>query len=491
MKKVGLIFPHQLFSENPATKETDEVWLIEDSLFFGDKHHPLKFHKQKLTLHRASMKSFAHKLEQTGKKVKYFDYRPSKTIIDIIGPHLNTNFLVVDPVDYLLSKRIKKSKASITFFDSPAFLNSKTDNLDYLKSYPNPKMQSFYRWQRLRLGILLDKNKEPLGGKWSFDSENRKKIPLKQYPLIPKDPEPVKDKRFVAEAKQYVNKVFPNNYGKNDNFYWPIDHDSAQAWLNKFLAERLLLFGNFEDAITQQHHILYHSGISALLNIGILTPEQVIKTTLNFTRDHEVSMNSLEGFIRQIIGWREFIRLSYEQFGTEIRNSNMWKHHKKLSKSFYEGNTGIDPVDNTIKKLQETAYAHHIERLMVMGNLMFLLEISPNQTYNWFMEMFIDAYDWVMVPNVYAMSQNTTNNLITTKPYFSSANYILKMSDYQKGNWSDKWNALFWSFVHKHKNQLTKMGRMSLVVKNLDKIHESTMATYKEEAKVVMSQLTN
>jgi len=182
-----------------------------------------------------------------------------------------------------------------------------------------------------------------------------------------------------------------------------------------------------------------------------------------------IPINSLEGFIRQIIGWREFIRGMYEVKGTEQRNGNFWNHTNKIPKSFYDGTTGIPPIDETIKKALKIGYVHHIERLMVLSNFMLLCEINPNDIYQWFMELFIDAYDWVMVPNVYGMSLYTDGGLLSTKPYISSSNYIKKMSNYKNGDWQKTWDDLFWTFMDKHRNFFKQNPRLSMLITNFDK----------------------
>ena len=209
-----------------------------------------------------------------------------------------------------------------------------------------------------------------------------------------------------------------------------------------------------------------------MLNTGLITPEQIVNTTLQFTETHEIPLNSIEGFIRQITGWREFIRGIYLCKGSEERTTNFWNFHRKIPATFYDGTTGVDPVDITIKKVLQTGYCHHIERLMVLGNFMLLCEFDPNEIYRWFMELFIDAYDWVMVPNVYGMSQFADGGLMATKPYISGSNYLMKMSDYKKGDWQNIWDALFWRFMHVHRDFFTKNPRLGMLVRTFDKMSE-------------------
>jgi deoxyribodipyrimidine photolyase-related protein len=214
-----------------------------------------------------------------------------------------------------------------------------------------------------------------------------------------------------------------------------------------------------------------------MLNVGLLTPNEVIDATLAFAQNHDVPLNSLEGFIRQVLGWREFIRMVYLSKGREERTRNYWGFKRKLPRSFWMGTTGIVPLDETIHKVRETGYCHHIERLMVLGNCMLLNEFDPDDVYRWFMELFIDAYDWVMVPNVYGMSQFADGGMMATKPYISGSNYLMKMSDYPKGEWQLQWDAWFWRFMHIHRDFFLKNPRLSMLVRSFDKMTEEKRRT--------------
>ncbi len=286
------------------------------------------------------------------------------------------------------------------------------------------------------------------------------------------------------------SKHFPDNPGSCASPQYPIDHDGAAEWLDTFLHERFHLFGDYEDAILKGESWLWHSVLTPMLNCGLLTPRQVVNETLAFAEKHDVPVNSVEGFVRQIIGWREFIHATYTDLGVEMRNGNHWNHTRPLPDSFYDGTTGIGPIDDTIHRILETGYCHHIERLMVLGGFMFLCEIDPDDIYRWFMEMFVDAYDWVMVPNAYAMSQHADGGLITTKPYFSGSNYIRKMSDWtgkeeadgEGANWAEIWDALYWTWIDKHADELAKNPRWAMMVSASKRMGEEKMAGMREMA---------
>jgi deoxyribodipyrimidine photolyase-related protein len=320
---------------------------------------------------------------------------------------------------------------------------------------------------------------KPQGGQWSFDDENRKKIPKKEYENIPVDPEPLENK-YITEAKKYVDEKFADNPGEYDKFWFPIDRESAQKWLEQFLEHRFYKFGDYEDAITESHHVLYHSILSPLLNVGLLKPLDVVNQALDFASKNDIPLNSVEGFVRQIIGWREYIRLQYELNGTKMRNDNLWNHKEKLAKGFWTGQTEIEPLDNVIKKINETGYLHHIERLMIVGNFMFLLQTDPKEVYRWFMSLSIDSYDWVMVPNVYGMSQYSCEDIMTTKPYISGSNYVRKMSNYSKNEWCEIWDALYWNFIIENIDKLSENYRMGMIVNRAKNFSKEKKSEYKK-----------
>ena len=206
------------------------------------------------------------------------------------------------------------------------------------------------------------------------------------------------------------------------------------------------------------------------MNVGLIDPNYIVQTSVKHARKHNIPINSTEGFIRQIIGWREFIRGVYIAKGTEERTKNFWNFSRKMPAAFYNGTTGIEPFDDSVKKIIKTGYINHIERLMIVGNLMLLCEIDPDEVYRWFMELSIDSYDWVMVPNVYGMSQFADGGLMSTKPYISGSSYVLKMSDYKKGEWCPIWDALFWNFINNHKEFFKKNPRMRMLVSSFEKM---------------------
>ncbi len=472
--EVTLIFPHQLFKKHPGVAAGRISWLVEDSLFFFDRRHPVRFHKQKLVLHRASMKAYVDDLRQHRHRVRYAAYTefPSLKLL-LIKLHGDgvRRVHVVDPTDFVLERRLKrfteKLGMTIQWYESPNFLTPRRQYESFLYKRKRYHMADFYTWQRKRLGLLLEDDETPLGGKWSYDTENRKKLPRGHRP-----PEigTIPNTKYVDEAKRYVNEHFADHPGLLDDFNYPINHDQARTAFSYFLRTRFRLFGPYEDALSVNHPFIYHSLLTPALNIGLISPDEIIERTLAHAEDHAVTLPSLEGFLRQIIGWREFMRAMYEVEGVNQRQGNFFRHTNPIPASFWEGTTGIMPIDHLVQKVERYAYAHHFERLMVLGNFMLLCEMEPNAIYRWFMTYFIDSYDWVMVPNVYAMSQYADGGGMTTKPYFSSSNYLRKMSDYPAGEWQEVWDGLFWRFIARHRGFFAKNHRLSMMVRQYDKM---------------------
>ena len=488
---ISLVFPHQLFEQSPLLELNHPIYLIEEYLFFKQ----YKFHKTKLAFHRASMKFYASYLKEKGKEVNYIDCDKKEADIrefikSVKGKVDCIHYL--NPTDNWLEKRIEKTAKTcgikLKEYENQLFLNTREDNQHFFKASKKKFFQAtFYKQERKKRNILIEKDGEPVGEKWSFDAENRKKFPTKKE--APKISYPY-TKNTYKEAVKYVEKHFSKNPGKlSEKQLYPYDFDDAKKWLDEFLEERFKEFGDYEDAIVAKESILNHSVLTPMLNTGLLTPQLVLESALEFAKKKDIPINSLEGFVRQIIGWREFIRGVYECKGSEERTRNYWGFSRKIPTSFYDGSTGIEPVDNTIKKVLETGYCHHIERLMVLGNFMLLCEFDPDEVYRWFMELFIDAYDWVMVTNVYGMSQFADGGLMATKPYISSSNYLMKMSDYKKGDWQKIWDALFWRFMHIQRDFFEKNPRLNMLINTYDKMSAEKRNNYLETADKFLEKL--
>jgi deoxyribodipyrimidine photolyase-related protein len=495
--EIALIYPHQLFMPHPALAEGRVVWLVEDPLFFGnDPNWPLAMHRQKLVLHRASMAAYAEELEDAGYDVRRVetpegDPEDSAHLLERMLPKAVKRIHVAEVCDDVLGRRLrrfsKRRGVELVIHDSPNFLSPDDFSKKHLAGGSKPFMARFYQAQRVRMGILLEEDGSPAGGRWSFDDENRKKLPKKH--VVPDEPRAAGNDH-LTEAILWVKRRFPENPGSLEDFRWPVTRKDAEAWLEIFLRERFAEFGAYEDAISVGHAFLHHGVLTPMLNIGLLDPGHVVERALSYAaRSGKVPLNSLEGFVRQVIGWREFMRGMYVHRGVAMRNGNFWNFRRRMPASFYDGTTGIAPVDRVIRQVLEEGWCHHIERLMVLGNFFLLCRIHPDDVYRWFMELFVDAYDWVMVPNVYGMSQFADGGSFTTKPYLSGSNYIRKMSDEPAGDWCAIWDALFWTFIAAELEFFSGNPRLSMMARTWEKLGGTKQEEHRRVARGFLRSL--
>ncbi|MEP7090524.1 MAG: cryptochrome/photolyase family protein, partial [Nocardioidaceae bacterium] len=452
MAPAQLVLPHQLFVEHLDVEPGTLFVLVEPDLFFRQ----LPFHSHKLVLHRSTMRSFEERLQGAGFATAYVETSGQATsderLAAVLREHRVTAVRMYDVVDDWLDRDLRAVcrtvGAALSVEETPAFLTSRREIEQAFDGVRQPRMQHFYERQRRRLGLLMDGDK-PVGGRWSYDTENRKRLPKDVE--VPPMPEAARGEH-VREAIAWVREEFPENPGDLAAYHWPTTHRQAETWLTRFLEDRFASFGPYEDAIAVDEPWLFHSVLSPLVNIGLLDPRTVVERAVRHAEEHDVDLPSVEGFVRQVIGWREYMRATYVVHGRTMRTRNLLGLTRELGQEWWDATTGLDPVDTVIRRVTTHGYAHHIERLMVLGNAMLLLRIDPDEVYEWFMTFFVDAYDWVMVPNVYAMSQFAAGELVTTKPYVSGSNYLRKMSDVGPGEWTQAWDALYWQFVADHRD---------------------------------------
>ncbi|GAC1387912.1 MAG: cryptochrome/photolyase family protein [Candidatus Saccharimonadales bacterium] len=494
MKTALILYPHQLY---PLANlpNVDTVILVEEPLYFGvDLEFPKKLHKQKLVLHRASMQRYAKEILWPAKiDVQYVELDVLMKTGDIFDLAKGVErLLVFDPVDDVLTRRLLVARReneygmALEFLPSPNFYLKDEEVRGYFDSKSTHCFADFYQWQRERFNILIGGDFKPVGGKWSFDEDKDKKPPRdRQLPTFTV----FGDNEFVRDSIKWVLKHFPDNPGELD-FIWPTNHVEAAGWLQNFVEHRLDNFGAYEDAIDGQAAWLYHSALSSSINTGLLSPGQIIEAVLKRHHKRPIPLASLEGFVRQIIGWREYMRGMYVMKHTAMRAANPLKHNRKMTSAWYSGSLGLPPFDDMVKKVQHHAYAHNIERLMVAGNLMTLCEIQPDQIYRWFSELFIDAYDWAMVPNVFGINQFADGANMVTKPYISASDYILTMSNYQPGEWCNVWDGLYWRFIEKHETELLRNPFMSAMAQKLASLDTDQKRIINYRAEDFLSKFT-
>ena len=491
MKDIFIVLGNQLFDPLYLKNyKFCKIFMAEDlGLCTYEKHHKLKI------LHfLSSMRSYNDLLKSKGFKTDYYDCKNNfsdkyedklRKSIKESKPKRVFSFEVEDkPFEKKLNKIVKEIGLERVIVTSPMFLNSRDDFKKYLENKKKPLMANYYKMSRIKFDLLV-KDEKPVGGKWSFDKDNRKKLP--QTVKLPK--------RLVASEtkhtkvlKKFINTTFENHPGNTENFWLPTTHKESTEWLDDFLIEKLNLFGDYEDAVSQRDNILFHSALSPLINSGLITPEKIVDRLKKLRT--KVNLNSLEGYIRQVIGWREFMRGIYQNYSTEMEKGNFFKHKRKFKKEWYSGETGIPPLDHSIKNALKYGWTHHIERLMVLSSLMNLCEIEPKQVYKWFMEMFIDSSEWVMVPNVYGMGLFSDGGIFATKPYICGSSYYLKMMDFKKGEWCETVDGLYWRFINKNRKFFSSNPRLNMMVSVYDKMKNERKKKILSKAEAFITQFT-
>ena len=505
MKTGLLVLGNQLFDPRRLPKVAiDHVFMREDfELCTYYQFHKLKiyFFLAAMRAYAQEMRAYAQEMRAADHSVTYQELHPSPQPYEIhlqkwLKENLIQKLLVHEIEDKFFEARIFAAASAagveIAVIRSPMFLTSRAQFKNYLQKYKRPLMKTFYEAQRKRLSVMVDEQGEPAGGRWSFDELNRKPLPKDITP-----PESdishggtLSDSRTDLSVRDICNDAFADHPGDVSHVWFPVDRAGAQAWLQQFLDERLSNFGPFEDALTMRSDFVFHSALTPFLNTGLLTPDDVVGSAIKIAEDRKLNIASIEGFVRQVIGWREFVRGIYQNYSEVQEKKNFWNHDRVLNSCWYDATTGVPPLDDVIRKVTRLGYAHHIERLMVVSNMMLLLEVKPSDAHRWFMEMFIDSSDWVMGPNVYGMGIFSDGGIFATKPYICGSNYYRKMGGYKKGDWCDAVDGLYWGFVEKHAAFFTKNPRLSMMVSTVHKMDPARKATIYSAADQLRARLT-
>lgn len=518
MKKLFVLFPTDLY-EDYTYLRMHKVVMVEHMRFFDRSsklHGHMKLNILKPIYHRLSMQYYFKYLKSKKIDVAYISIKDNW--INEVKSYLDNSFELTffDPVDRILESEINESFDVYNVINSPRFLLEYEDMIEYRDTNGSLRQTTFYKWMRNKMNILMVKsgdNSKPEGGKLTYDTENRKPPYRGMSDDMNKKKSMIgsvgeldlsqekKEKKEIKNAVKYIVDNIPESHiniwnGRystlKKNSYdlksvglelrFPYDHAQTKKRLTFFITNKLKNFGEYQDSIiapredSELRSLIYHSGLSVMMNIGLITPLEVIDAIINHyntltSAKKKCILNSVEGFIRQILGWREFCRYAYEFESVKYLNKNHFNAKSKLSKSWYSGTTDIAPVDDAIEKGFKFGYLHHIERLMVIANYMTLISIDPKEMFKWFTEFALDSYDWVMEYNVYVMGSYSDGGHFTSKPYISSSNYIIKMSDYSKNmdrDWIDTWNLKFWQFIKKHSSKIKKINRLNMLIKYAD-----------------------
>jgi len=491
--KLFIVLGNQLFSPKYFADYKDHTFFMAEDygLCTFEKHH-----KHKIILFLSSMRSFKEEIKSKNFKIIYkdinndFNLAYEKKLEKIIKEKKVKELSFYEIEDKFFEKKIfnlaKKNSLKINEIKSPMFLMDRTEFKNYLAKNKRPFMANFYKIVRTKMNLLMNKNGTPKGNKWSYDEDNRKKLPKDiKIPEISK----IRETKETLNLKKVIDSKFKNHPGEIDNFWFPTTRKDANKWLDEFLKERIKLFGDYEDAVTDKSNTVFHSALSPLINLGFITPEEIIEKLKKI--ESKVPLNSLEGYIRQIIGWREFMRGIYQNYDERLENTNFFNHKRKMITSWYDGSTGLDPLDYAINNASKYGWSHHIERLMILANIMNLCEINPKQVYKWFMEMFVDSSDWVMSPNVYGMGLFSDGGIFATKPYICGSSYFLKMMHFKKGPWCDIMDGLYWRFIDRHKRFFLKNPRLAMMVRVSEKMNKERKIRIFKAANNFIKENTN
>ena len=485
MKKVLVLYPHQLYQPE-LLPEVDVIFVVEEPRYFGrGKDQPENFHKQKLILHRASLRRYVEEvLWPNDYQVEYLDLDvlfETGDILDKIG-HVEQLF-VFDPVDEVISSNLLQARRSrpnapeITFLPTPNFYLKEQEVRQYFAGRHKYPFSEFYQWQRERFNILIAEDYKPAGGAWMLETAGLHAAGrITAFPSF----SAFGDNKFVKDAVDYVDKHFPENPGSTD-FIWPTNHEEAAAWLQDFVQKRLDDYAPYHDAISPSAVWLHHSALSSSLNIGLLSPQQVVDAALRRHTARPVPLPSLELFIRNVLGKREFDRGLYLTKRADMEKANPFRQHRQLTPAWFQNGVGIPPFDDLLKKLHDHAYVHMAERNLIAGSLMMLCEIHPDMISRWYREFLIDAYDWSIEPIIYGYSQVGDGGL--ENPVIVPSNLLIQASDYNRGEWSDIWDGLFWRFVDKHRANLSHNAHMRTMITRLGRLDPDRrrIITYRAE----------
>jgi deoxyribodipyrimidine photolyase-related protein len=467
-------------------------------------------HIQKVVGFFAAMQAFAQELKVNKHNVIYIYLNDKnnlqsfdKNIIALIKEYSFTHFDYQFPDEYRVDEHLKKLCSSIsithTIYDTEHFLATRNEVGDFFKGKKTFLLESFYRAMRKKYNILMD-GEQPLNGQWNFDADNRKKLPANH-----KATAPLIFNNDVTKILAEIKKVNVKTIGNIDasNFVWPINRQQSLSLLNFFVTECLPLFGTYEDAMTPTEWSLYHSRLSFSMNTKMLSPLEVIQAAIDewSKRQNDISFNQLEGFVRQILGWREYMRGIYWLKMPEYAALNFLEHTNKLPEWYWTGKTKMKCLSHSITQSLDYAYAHHIQRLMVTGNFALLAGVHPDEVDAWYLSIYIDALEWVEITNTRGMSQFADGGIVGSKPYVSSATYIDKMSHYcgncfykkavKTGDKACPFNSLYWNFYDKHEDKLARNPRIGMMYNVWRKMKPEDKAALLEQANFYLKNIND
>ena len=486
-----------------ADKEADLILLAEVAEEAGYVAH----HKQKIAFLFASMRHFARELRDEGYRVRYVAYDDEANSGSLLGEVKRAvadegpfeGVILTKPGEYRLWAHMetwsKTLGLPVDLREDDRFFCTLADFRDWAAGRKTLRMEDFYREMRKRTGFLME-GQEPCGGAWNYDKENRKALPADFQP--PKRYRPQVDD-VTQEVLDLVARTFPDHPGALEGFRYATRRDKAERALEAFMADCLPHFGDYQDAMAAGEPYLFHAHLSAYLNAGLLDPYAVCARAEEAYREGHAPLNAVEGFIRQVLGWREYVRGLYWLKMPDYADGNHFNATRPLPGFFWDADTDMACLREAIGQTLDNAYAHHIQRLMVIGNFALLAGLAPAEVEAWYLAVYADAYEWVELPNTHGMALYADGGMMASKPYAASGNYIARMSDYCSGCAYDvrrqteenacPFNALYWDFIARHHSALKSNHRMGVILKQFDKMAPAKREALRGRAKAVFATL--
>lgn len=499
MKRLILVLGDQLSTElsslSYADPETDTVLMAE----VREEADYIPHHRKKIAFTFAAMRHFRDRLRDEGWRVRYTTFEDADNTGSLDGEvaravtHLEPDEIVVtEPGEWRLMDRIvagqDRYRISLRVLNDERFLCSRQDFADWAENRKQLRMENFYREMRRRTGLLMDGD-QPVGGKWNYDALNRK--PPRKDLQIPARQQFHPD-GITTEVLRLVDRAFPHNFGSLNGFRFPVTEAEAEQALDHFITHCLPHFGDYQDAMIAGEPFMYHSLLSISINAGLLDPLTVCVAAENAYRDGNAPLGAVEGFIRQIIGWREYVRGVYWLKMPAYRDMNALDQQSPLPDFYWTAETRMSCVRAVIEQTRDEAYAHHIQRLMITGNLAMLLGVNPGEVHEWYLAVYADAYEWVELPNTLGMSQFADGGLLGSKPYAAGGNYINRMSTYCAGCHFDvkektgtdacPFNYLYWDFLNRKRDRLEGNHRLRQAYATWDRMDSDRKAAISRDA---------
>ena len=492
----------QISSLSDCDKQNDVVLIAE----VREEATYVKHHKKKIVLLFSAMRHFANQLRDANFNVAYRYYDDEDNQGSLLNEvklalqrHNLQHVVVTFPGEYRLLKSMQQWEqvlgVSVEIRPDDRFISTPEQFSKWADGRKQWRMEYFYRDMRRQTGLLMEGD-QPIGGKWNFDHDNRKSMPSDVQPPKPYTVEPDETTRAVIKL---VENTFPDHMGSAMDFSYAVTRSQALEVAKQFIDQRLPNFGDYQDAMREGDVWLFHSHLSFYLNSGLLRPLEVMQMAEQAYFDNAAPLNAVEGFIRQILGWREYVRGFYWHCMPTLQHDNYFEHTRALPEFYWTAHTNMNCMRQCISDTKQHAYAHHIQRLMVIGNFSLLAGLDPVAVNEWYLLVYADAYEWVEMPNVSGMILFADGGKLASKPYVASGQYINRMSDYCKncgysvskktGPKACPFNYLYWDFLIKHQDKLAKNPRMALIYKSLGRMSEDNVAAMQEQAQALLSKL--